>query len=163
MNVFFEDLKSRFADLEKREQTALLMLTGFLALVLFYVAVWSPTQSFVIDSEQDYNRHLDLLEYLRSTESDAVAASGNSTDKTAGGRSMLTTVSRTAQSVGVSPSRMQPEGNDAVSVWFDEIAFSQLMLLLERLESGQGIVVRQISIDRRDQPGLVSARVVLRN
>jgi type II secretory pathway component PulM len=36
------------------------------------------------------------------------------------------------------------------------------MLWLERLESGQGIVVQQITIDRRDLPGQVSARLVLR-
>ena len=163
MNAFFVDIKTRFAELEKRERTALFSLAGFLIVVIFYIAVWSPIQSFVIDSQLDYNRHLKLLGYFKSTESEAKAASGDSSEKTADGRSLLTTVSRMAQSVSVSPSRMQPEGGDAVSVWFDSVTFSQLMLLLERLESGKGIVVRQISIDRRDQPGLVSARVVLRN
>jgi type II secretory pathway component PulM len=37
------------------------------------------------------------------------------------------------------------------------------MLWLERLESGEGIVVRQITVDRRELPGQVSARLVLRN
>ena len=75
---------------------------------------------------------------------------------------MLTTVSRAAQSVGLKPSRLQPEGGDAVSVWFDAVGFNSLMLWVERLESSS-IVVKQISIDRIDEPGQVSARVVLRN
>ena len=77
-------------------------------------------------------------------------------------RSLLTTVTRTAQTVGVAPSKLQPEGNEAVSVWFDSVPFSRLMLFLERLKATQNIVVRQISVESQDEPGKVSARVILR-
>ena len=32
--------------------------------MIFYLAVWSPANSFVTDSELDYSRHFKLLEYL---------------------------------------------------------------------------------------------------
>ena len=105
---------------------------------------------------------VETSEHLKSTEAVARAAGGQSS-RSQGERSLLTTVSRTAQTVGVSPSRIQPEGNNAVSVWFDTVAFTRLMLFLERLHSGQGIVVRQITIDGQDEAGKVTTRVVLRN
>ena len=163
MNAFLTDLRTRFGDLEKREQQALLALAAFLIPVVFYLAVWSPAVSFQADSELEFNRHQKLLTYLQSTEAQAKASVGKGSGSQLSGQSLLTSVSRAAQNVGIKPSRLQPEGSDAVSVWFDAVGFSSLMLWLERLEAGQGIVVRQISIDKKDLPGQVSARIVLRN
>lgn len=162
MNAYLLDLRRRFDSLEKREQSALLLLSGFLVILVFYFAVWSPLNGYVTDSQLNHDRHLKLLTYLRSTEEEAKAAARGG-NRPSAGRNILTSVSRTAQTIGINPSRMQPEGSGAVSVWFEAVPFTQLMLWLERLESQQGIVVRQISIDQRDEPGQVSARLVLRS
>lgn len=163
MNVFLDEIKSKFAGLEKREQTALISLSTFLFVTFLYLGVWAPLDAYQVSAQQDYKRHLALFEYLKSTEAEAKNAVNSGSATSPGGQSLLTIVSRTAQGVGISPSRMQPEGDDAVSVWFDAVAFSPLMLWLERLESTQGIVVRQITLDRKDQAGQVSARLILRN
>jgi general secretion pathway protein M len=163
MNAYVAMLRSRFDQLEKREQTALVLLSAFLGAVFLYVVVWSSIVDYVASSEADYDRHAKLFHYLQSTEAQARAVSGTKPPSASSGQSLLTSVSRTAQTVGIKPSRMQPEGGDAVSVWFDAVSFSSLMVWLERLESNQGIVVRQITLDRRDESGQVSARLVLRD
>ena len=160
MNKSVASIYKRFLELEKREQNALVLLGSFFLAVIFYLAIWTPVNGYVDDRRVDRDRYLNLLQYLKSTESEAKAAAGNGTRTPASGQSLLTQVSRTAQSVGINPSRMQPEG-DAVSVWFDAVGYTQLMLWLERLES-RGIVVRQVTIERRDVPGQVSSRLVLR-
>ena len=162
MNAYIAELRERFDALEAREQTALVVLGGFLAILVFYFTLWTPAYDYLEDSQVDHDRHLKLLTYLQSTEAEARAAAQGGA-KPSAGRNLLTSVSRTAQTVGINPSRMQPEGSGAVSVWFEAVPFTQLMLWLERLESQQGIVVRQISIDRRDEPGQVTARLVLRS
>ena len=162
MNELVEEFRSRFSELEKRERIALFGFFVFLVVVVLYLAIWTPANELVANGERDYARNLKLLEHLKSTNPEALASKGQSRQKQ-GGRSLLTTVTRTAQTVGVSPSRMQPEGSEALSVWFDTVAFTRLMLFLERLQSGQGIVVRQISVESHGKPGQVSARVVLRN
>ncbi len=162
MNAWIAEVQSRFAALEKREQQALLALAAFFGMLTFYFAVWSPLVGFQLRSEQDYDRNQELLVYLRSTEASVSSAAVSPQRSGSNGQTMLTTVSRAAQSVGLKPSRLQPEGGDAVSVWFDSVGFNSLMLWVERLESSS-IVVKQISIDRIDEPGQVSARVVLRN
>ena len=162
MNTMMLDLRSRFDELERREQIALLTMSAFLAVVFLYFVIWSPANSYLADGRLNHERHLKILHYLQSTEAEAKAASKGSGKSKLTGQSMLTAVSRTAQNVGIKPSRMQPEGDSGVSVWFDSVAFTQLMLCLERLESRHGVVIKQISIDRRDDPGQVSVRLVLR-
>ena len=162
MKAYLLELMSHYRALEKREQIALLSLSVFLLSVFLYMGIWLPANNYVKDSQVGHDRNLQLLTYLKSTESLARTSTGNTKGKT-GGESLLSSVSRSAQSVGINPSRLQPEGSEAVSVWFDAVAFTKLMLWLERLESGQAVVVRQITIDRREKPGEVSARLVLRN
>ncbi|MCB0068948.1 MAG: type II secretion system protein M, partial [Caldilineaceae bacterium] len=95
------------------------------------------------------------------TEADA-RSGGGGRDAAPTGQALLSQVSQTAQRYNVKPNRLQPEGTDGVSVWFDAAPFDNLVGWLEE-EARQGVIVRQISIDRQDQPGVVNARVVLRN
>ena len=162
MRVYLRELIKHYNELEKRERAALLSLSIFLFGVLLYAGIWSPANRYALESQIDHDRSLELLTYLKSTESKARSTLENKSAGDPAGQSLLSSVSRSARTVGVNPSRLQPEGSEAVSVWFDEVAFTKLMLLLERLESEQGIVVQQISIDRRDVPGQVSARLVFR-
>jgi len=162
VRVYLRELIKHYNELEKRERAALLSLSIFLFGVLLYAGIWSPANRYALESQIDHDRSLELLTYLKSTESKARSTLENKSAGDRAGQSLLSSVSRSARTVGVNPSRLQPEGSEAVSVWFDEVAFTKLMLLLERLESGQGIVVQQISIDRRDVPGQVSARLVFR-
>jgi general secretion pathway protein M len=98
---------------------------------------------------------------MRASEKQARSVKAE-TRSTGGGQSLLSQVSRIAQQIGIKPNRLQPEGSDAVSVWFDSVAFNDLVKMLRQVQSQQGIVVQQISIDKEDQPGIVRARIVLR-
>ena len=133
----------------------------FFGLVL-YLGVWLPLKNYVQKSEAAHDRYLELLAYLESTQELAKGA-GNPSSAKQRGQSLLSTVSRSAEAIGIKPSRLQPEGGGAVSVWFEVVEFTKLMLWLERLESRQDIVARQVSIDRLEPSGQVSARLVLRN
>ena len=162
MKDYLHELMKHYHELEKRERVAVVSLSIFLIGVVLYLGVWAPVNNYALEAQIDHDRYLKLLTYLKSTESQARSSSESQTTGKATGQSLLSSVSKSARSIGIKPSRLQPEGSDAVSVWFDAVAFTRLMLWLERLESGQGIVVQQITIDRRDLPGEVSARLVLR-
>lgn len=155
-------LLERFDGLAGREKYALVFLGVSTAMLTLYLAVWAPLDTYVQERGNDHDRHLALLQYFESTQAEARAAAASDGQPRGAGQALLSEVSRSVRTVGISPSRMQTEGTDAVSVWYDEVVFTRLMLWLERLEIERGIVVRQISVERRDQPGTVSARLVLR-
>ena len=155
-------LEDRYASLEERERYALMALAAFTVLLMFYLVIWSPVNNLVTDSRLERDRHLELLRHFKSTEARARAAAESNGDSQASGQMLLSEISRSAQMVGIAPSRMQPEGTDAVSVWYQEVSFSRMMLWLERLETSQGIMVRQASLEPTSRPGIVTVRLVLR-
>lgn len=155
-------LMEHYAQLEQRDKIALSGLGIFFSLLFIYFAILGPVNKYHADSLAARDRQLSLIQYMRASENQARSASTGSQSATSG-QSLLTQVSRVAQQIGIKPNRLQPEGSDAVSVWFDSVAFNDLVKMLKRVQSQQGIVVQQISIDREDQPGMVRARIVLRS
>ncbi len=157
-----DKLTERYLQLEKTERSALKSLAGFFTLLSLYFVIWNPVNQYHNSNEVERDRQLSLVQYMRASEKEA-RASSQGVNRGSTGQSLLTVVSRTAQQIGIKPNRLQPEGSDAVSVWFDGVAFDDLMLMLKQIQARQGIVVQQIAIDREDQPGMVRARIVLRS
>lgn len=157
-----DKLMGRYLQLEKTERSALNSLAVFFTLLFLYFVIWNPVNQYHNSNEVERDRQLSLIQYMRASEKLA-RASGQGGNRAPTGQSLLTVVSRTAQQIGIKPNRLQPEGSDAVSVWFDGVAFDDLMLMLKQIQARQGIVVQQIAIDREGQPGMVRARIVLRS
>ena len=149
---------ARLDSLDARERHALAALGLFLAALLFYLAVWAPLNGYVASGQAERDRQLALLQYFQATAAEARAQKGGK----AASQSLLSEVSRSAQALGLNPSRIQPEGRDAVSVWFDQVAYTRLMRWLEQLADSRNIAVRQAALERRSVSGQVSARLVLR-
>lgn len=161
-NPTLNKLLDRYNQLEQKDKMALGGLSVFIGILFIYFAILGPVNRYHVESMAARDRQLDLIEYMRASESRArSAASGVA--PAASGQSLLTHISRVAQQVGIKPNRLQPQGTGAVSVWFDSVAFNDLVNMLKLVESQQGIVVQEISIDREDQPGVVRARIVLRS
>ena len=156
-----ENFRGRYLALESRERIAVLALSLFFCALTFFYAVWQPLHDFQSSSKANLERQAGLLQTMRSSEQEARASVGGATQAPSG-QSLLTQVSRTAQQFGIKPNRLQPEGSNAVSVWFDEVNFNDLVQWLGS-QSQAGMSVRQISIDREELPGKVNARIVLRS
>lgn len=153
-------LKARYDTLEVREQQALKALSAFFAVLFLYFGVLIPASEFRDDRLSDYERFQSLVLYMRSTEGEARASQGDAPRVT--GQNLMSDVSNSTRRFGIEPRILQPEGDNAVSVWFDGVSFAVLMDWLTSVNQ-QGVTVRQISIDRQDAPGTVSARLVLRS
>ena len=151
----------RYEHLEKRDRVALNGLISFITIFLLYVLVWVPANNFLEDRKLNHERQLSLLQYLRSTEQQARASAGNKGSTVSSSKPLLQTVSNLAGLAGIQPDRLQPEATDGVSVWFDDVAFNNLIRWMELLNQ-EGITVRQVSIDREEASGTVNARVILR-
>ncbi|MCB1643913.1 MAG: type II secretion system protein M [Pseudomonadales bacterium] len=155
------NLSSRYQSLDKRERLAVLALGTFFAGLILVYGIWMPAMDYQQQSLAERDRQLSLLQYMRASEQQARAASGSNRSAGGSGQSLLTQVSRSAQQFNIKPNRLQPEGDDAVSVWFDGVSFNDLAAWLQQ-QSRQGVVVRQISVDREEVTGTVNARIILR-
>ena len=162
MSALILQIRQRIQELERKEKLAILALSVFLAFLMFFLVIWLPIYEYREKQRDSYQRSLDLLLYLQSTEEEArsVKVEGS---KRMSGQTLLTKVTRTAKTAGIQPSRLQPEGNDSVSIWFDSVSYRELMLFLERLQSREAIYIIQLSIDKGNQSGKISSRVTVRS
>mgnify|MGYP001208586891 FL=1 len=162
MSALILQIRQRIQELERKEKLAILALSVFLALLTFFLVIWFPIYEYKEKQRDSYERSLDLLLYLQSTEEEARSVKVDGS-KRMSGQTLLTKVTRTAKTAGIQPSRLQPEGNDSVSIWFDSVSYRELMLFLERLESREAIYIIQLSIDKGNQSGKISSRVTVRS
>ena len=162
MSALILQIRQRIQELERKEKLAILALLVFLAFLTFFLLVWLPIYEYKEKQRDYYEKSLDLLLYLRSTEEEARIVKGVGS-KRMSGQTLLTKVTRTAKTAGIQPSRLQPEGNDSVSIWFDSVSYRELMLFLERLQSREAIYIIQLSIDKGNQSGKISSRVTVRS
>ena len=153
-------LKERFDALQSSEQRAVTILGVFAVVVVIYLGVWTPASDWRVIAEQERNSQFETLSMMKETESQARAAARERPTETAE-ESLLSLVSSTAKAQGINPNRLQPEGENAVSLWFDDVAFSSVMQLLERMAAIPGVEVQQLVIDGSEEPGQVRARIVL--
>ena len=153
-------LKERFDALQSSEQRAVTILGVFAVVVVIYLGVWAPASDWRVIAEQERDSQFETLSMMKETESQARTAARERPTETAEG-SLLSIVSSSAQEQGINPNRLQPEGENAVSLWFDDVAFSSVMQLLERMVAIPGVEVQQLVIDGSEEPGQVRARIVL--
>ena len=162
MSALILQIRQRIQELERKEKLAILALSVFLVLLTFFLVIWFPIYEYKEKRRDSYERSLDLLLYLQSTEEEARSVKVDGS-KRMSGQTLLTKVTRTAKTAGIQPSRLQPEGNDSVSIWFDSVSYRELMLFLERLQSREAIYIIQLSIDKGNQSGKISSRVTVRS
>ncbi|MEE4297952.1 MAG: type II secretion system protein M [Pseudomonadales bacterium] len=145
-----------------RDQRLLVLLAAFLLIVAVYLAVWVPIQDGLTVAR---SRHADALadqRWMIANRDVARRAAGRSSAGAGrSGQALLSVVANSARRAELTLNRFQPEGGDALAVSLDDVAFGDLVAWLETLAREEGIEVRQASVDARDAPGRVRARLVL--
>ena len=163
MNSLISQITQRIRELERKEKLVILAASAFLAFLAFFLLVWVPIYDYREKQRNSYEKSLDLLLYLQSTEEEAREVGKKGGVKQMSGQMLLTKVTRTAKTAGIQPTRLQPEGNDSVSIWFDSVSYRELMLFFERLQTRETIYIIQLSIDKGNESGKVSSRVTVRS
>jgi|TARA_B100000315_G_C14594369_1_gene597840 general secretion pathway protein M len=161
-NAVLIKLRESYAQLALRDQVALKVLALFFVVLICVFGMWQPLQAFVDDSQALRDSNRDLIQLMRDTEKQARSISGISRSNRNSGQSLLILVSRSAKSANIALDKLQPEGTDSVSVWFEDVSFNDMMRWLEKLEADESVHVHQISVNRLQKSGSVSARLVLK-
>jgi len=150
----------RFKQLKTNDQRMLVLLSAFLGSLALYGLVWAPINDFQAGQLVERERQLELLTMMQQTEIQARNAAASAT-RGEFDPNLLAVVTKATNAQGISPNRLQPEGDSSVSLWFDQVVFSELMQLIHDLKKTQGIDVAQMVVDRTEISGKVRARLVI--
>jgi len=160
MSTPLERAQAWWSALAERERRILGAGSVVLGAVVLYLAVWEPL------AHARHQQHVDLAAARSlALQLEALGASGlRGGGPTAGaGQSLLAIIDQSTKASALTkpPTRLQPEGEDTVRIWFDDVPFDVLMRWLGELQTRYGVRVDNADIERESGPGLVNARLTL--
>lgn len=156
-----ERLRSALLALAPRERVMVLTGAVVVLVTLLYLLVWEPLTSAHQQRAEGLQRARTLSVRIEQAAAQIKAGgTGRSVDRN---QSLVTAVDQTSRSptLGKAPSRLQPEGDREVKIWFEDVPFANLLRWLQDLETRYGITASSAEIERGGAPGLVSARLTL--
>lgn len=155
-----ERFKAWWSALAERERRVLGAGAVVLAGVVLYLGVWEPLAFARSKQQADLAAARALAVQLEALAASAPRHAG----PTAGaGQSLLAIIDQSSKASALTkpPSRLQPEGEDTVRIWLEDVPFDNLMRWLGDLQSRYGVRVDNADIERESGPGLVNARLTL--
>lgn len=157
-------MKQWWSGLQSSERRIMILGAVALGLILPYFAVWLPIQDDVAVLQKQVQEQQAVKRWMNQASTEVKQLSGGgSALKPRDGRSLLAVVDQTAKRSGLGSGlkRLEPEGQAAVKVWLEQVAFDDMLRWLSGLEQKNGLTVATITIDRQDVPGRVNARMTL--
>ena len=161
-------LTAQYDQLPRRDQQALMVLGIAVFLGILYFAIWRPAVSYHDSAVNSRENAEELLGWMQTNRASLQRLAGGisssssaSVDKPADGRALMALVTQTAGESGLSLQRFEPSGDDAIRVWLEKVPFGQVASWLEMLNIDNGVEIEQASMDRQNEPGLVSVRLTL--
>ncbi|MGH8516912.1 MAG: type II secretion system protein GspM [Panacagrimonas sp.] len=160
-----ERARARFLALQPRERWILSSGAVVVLLTVLYLAVWEP----VVDAHRQKVEALESSRLLAIRLEQAAAqvqrAGGQRGSGANTGRSLslMAAVDQASKqgSLGRSPTRIQPEGDREVRVWFEDVSFDAMVPWLADLQLRYGVGVQTLDIEPQATPGKVNVRLSL--
>jgi general secretion pathway protein M len=161
MKAWLERLRSLWAGLAERERRVLGAGGIALGLILVYLLFWEPLAGARTQRELQLQAARAVAVQLE----DLAGVAGRAGRPAIQGKdqSLLAIVdqSRQASALTKPPSRLQPEGDNTVRIWLEDVPFDALVRWLGDLQTRYGVRVDNADIERESGPGLVNARLTL--
>lgn len=161
-------LIAQYDQLPRRDQQALTVLAIAVFVGILYFAVWAPAVAFHDNAVDERERAAELLSWLETNRDSLERLSGagggqggNNADTPEDSRALMSLVTRSAGEAGLSLQRFEPSGDNAIRVWLEGAPFTDVAGWLENLNTRHGVQIDQASMDRQNDPGIVSVRLTL--
>jgi len=146
-----------------RDRLALKVLCLVLVLLFMYFGLWQPAYTYKKESEIFLQQQKDLLALVVENKSALSSLSSTSSSNIAAlnSQQLVTSVTNLAKQTGVVLKRFEPSGEREIKVWVDDASFDKMMTWLTTMKRTLNVKVEQISVEKSEGPGLVSARLTL--
>lgn len=145
-----------------------IVIAGGILLVIFllYFMAWQPFVEHRQQLKETVREQQALVMWMQNTAQEVERLRANSptgAGQIPEGQSLLALVDQSAKSsrLGTALKRVEPEGQDAVRVWFEQALFDDLVLWLQSLQQNYGVNVNDIVVQRQETAGLTNVRITL--
>lgn len=149
-------LLQKFRQLSEREQRLVVLVAAFMALLLFYLLVWSPLNQSVQRNQAAIESQQELLSWVQQNANRIIQLKQSGSTASRFNGSLTQAINQSANQNDIMITRMQPQG-DQLQVWVDEADFNKVLTWLEAIEN-QGIVILDADFSETSTPGKIRIR-----
>lgn len=164
MNELVDRLRVAYGRLSARDRLLVIAGTALFLLLVLVFAVWMPLDQRVDRLRDTVDRQLALRAWMSDAarEVQQLRASSGSAQRVED-QSLLAFTDRTAREAGLAGAlrRVEPEGNDRVRIVLEQASFDTVATWLEQLVERFRVRIANITVERREEAGLVNVRLVL--
>lgn len=148
--------------LAARDKMALKALLATLVLLFIYFGLWQPAYQYKKDADMYFQQQSGLLALVTENKSALRnLTKASSSSATLNSQQLVSSVTNLAKQAGITLKRFEPSGDNEIKVWVDDASFDKMMTWLTTMKKTLNVRVIQISVEKSDQPGLVSSRLTL--
>ncbi len=158
-NHFVQQLRERYEQLSRRDQSALLILVIFIVIAFGYLLIWEPLSQWSDEQKQDYNQQVTASSWIQKN-IQQIKEVEKKKNTGSGHRELSSVISGVAKQAGVTINRIQPD-KKGVSVWLEDAAYQKALAWLVVLDTKYHVTVQQIKVDRLKEEGRVKVYIRL--
>lgn len=156
-------MKEWFESLEARERRLVIGGGVVLFVMIVYFLGWEPFINGLHDLRDRTHTKLQQVAWMQNAAQQIKQLQARSTApaQLGAGQSLLGVIDRTAKlkNLGDSVKRVQPDGSNKARVSLESANFDIVIGWLEELERHYGVGVETVTFEKREEPGLVDARI----
>jgi len=157
--------RKQYEMLPAQDRLALKALIAALSLAILYFAICMPIYEYKKNAEMKLEQNQQLLSLVMTNKKTlaniAKRSSGAGNKKALNSQQLVSSVTNLAKRKGVVLKRFEPSGDNKLKVWVDDASFDKVMSWLSSLQQSLNVKVEQVSIEKDDAPGQISARLTL--
>ena len=151
-------LREWFFKFNTREQGYLLTAAIVVVLYVMYAGALKPLAGMRDEMAQRNIATQQVLTRVQAMASEIQALNSGARPRA---RNLNQLINASTSDVGIRPSRIQPNARGETTIRFENVAFSSLLRWLYRMEYGESLAVKEVSLNQGDGNGLVKATVRL--
>ncbi|WP_444890365.1 type II secretion system protein GspM [Microbulbifer sp. DLAB2-AA] len=159
MKEQIEQWKQKWQALSSSDQRALSILSLFAGALFIVYGLYSPAKGFFDESRARAEESQELVLWMESQRPVLSRVKPNSGGGQASG-TLLQRVTNAAKQNRVTIKRFEPEGENRIRLWVEEVRYQDLQPWLNQLMKEQ-LGVRTINLDALPEQGMVSARLTI--
>lgn len=142
-----------------REQAYLLAVAVVLVLYVMFMLVLKPLAGMRDEMALRNVATEEKLSRVQAMASELEQLKASGTPQV--NRNMNQLINASTADVGIRPTRISPNSRGETQIRFENVGFAELLRWLYRIEYGEGIAVKEVSINQGDRGGVVKATIRL--
>ena len=159
-------MKDWWETLQPKDRYMVLVGGVVVAIAILYFVVWTPVSASRNNKEMRVENKRETVIWMAQKKKEVEhlkRINPNLFNQATDSRSLLAIVDNGAKQMGTRSSitRIDPDGENKVSIWVEDISFDHLIVLLGELERRNYVQIADASLNKSEQIGKVSGKVTL--